>query len=67
GSLGLPDPHVINTLIVLHPVCKILFHRGAVISIVTPFVLPQAVFVIITGPCDIAGWRGGMFAQCKST
>ena len=34
---------------------------------ISPFILPLAVLVIIAGPCDIAGWRGGMFAQCKST
>lgn len=31
-----------------------------------PFILPLAVLIIITGPCDIGGWGRGMFAQSKA-
>lgn len=56
GGLGLHDPHMVKPLIVLYPVWKILFHSGQIVAVMSPFILPLAVLIIVTSPCDIGGW-----------
>ena len=50
GGLDLYDLDLEKPLVVLHPVCKVLFHSVQIVAIVPPFILPLALFVIVAGP-----------------
>ena len=66
GSLDLYDLDLVKPLVVLHPVCKVLFHSVQIVAIVPPFILPLALFVIVAGPRYIGGWGRGMMPQGKA-
>ena len=66
GGLDLHDLDLEKPLVVLHPVCKVLFHSGQIVPVVPPLILTLAVFVIVTGPCDIGRRSSGVFTQRKA-
>ena len=66
GGLDLHDFDLVKSLIVLHPICKVLFHSSQIVTVMPPLILTLAVFVIVTGPCDIGRRSGGVFTQRKA-
>ena len=66
GSLDPPDADMVKALVLLYPRRKVLFQSGAVAAVMPPFILPLAVLVIISSPCDIGRGSGRMIPQRKA-
>ena len=50
GGLYVMDVYLVKLTVLPYPVCKVLFQRRPVTSIMAPLILPDAVLVVIAGP-----------------